>query len=191
MAMSETSFVAFCGDTLVARGDLEAVVQAAKARHDAGGGRISLYDESTGRPTDVDLGASPEQLLAAVRAHPLGAERKGPGRPKLGVVAREVTLLPRHWAWLEAQRGGASAALRRLVDEARKTHSGEETTRRAIDAAHAFMWDIAGNQPGFEEASRALFAEDFEAFFQHLEGWPPDFVDQLRRFLGPAITPPS
>ena len=182
----QNAFVAFCGPTLLARGDLEAVVRAAKTRHDEGGAaRIALYDEATGRPTDVDLGGDLAQVLAGLAGHPLGpGGRKGPGRPKLGVVAREVTLLPRHWAWLEAQRGGASAALRRLVDEARKATPGQESTRRAIDAAHAFMWDIAGDQAGFEEASRALFAEDFARFFEQIAGWPQDLRAQLERFLG-------
>jgi len=99
---------------------------------------------------------------------------RGRGRPKLGVVAREVTLLPRHWEWLATQPGGASVALRKLVEEARRTHAGSDKRRNAQEAAYHFMAAIAGNLPGFEEATRALFANDQEGFRGRLVAWPDD-----------------
>jgi hypothetical protein len=99
---------------------------------------------------------------------------RGPGRPKLGVVAREITLLPRHWDWLAQQRGGASVALRRLVDEARRTHEGKDRIRHAQDAAYRFMSTIAGNRPNYEAAIRALFAGEPVRFATLIAEWPAD-----------------
>ena len=121
----------------------------------------------------------------------VGAARTGPGRPKLGVVSREVSLLPRHWAWLEQQPGGISGALRRLVDESRKANQGRDRARAARDAAGKIMWALAGNFPGFEEASRALYAGDLAGFEQQTEGWPGDIRNHLIRRLREAEFPPA
>ena len=107
------------------------------------------------------------------------AEPRGRGRPKLGVVAREVTLLPRHWEWLGAQPGGASVALRKLVDEARRASGDVDRARAARDAAYHFMSVMAGNLAGFEEASRALFADDRRRFVGLVAGWPDDIRDHV------------
>jgi hypothetical protein len=109
--------------------------------------------------------------------HPAAPEPRGRGRPKLGVVAREVTLLPRHWEWLGTQPGGASVALRKLVEEARRTSGDRDRSRAARDAAYHFMSAMAGNLPGFEEASRALFADDRRRFAGLIAGWPDDVRD--------------
>jgi hypothetical protein len=104
----------------------------------------------------------------------------------LGVTSREVSLLPRHWQWLSAQKGGASATLRRLVEDARKRGAEGELVRSRVEAAHRFMWDIAGDLPGFEESSRALFAHDFEKFERLILCWPVDIQSILTRYVGEA-----
>lgn len=187
------NYVAFAGQTLLARGSCSQVVQAAKAAFDDGNQeRIVLFDETEGRPVDVDLSGAGEEVLARVARHPvLGVATNGDaapvvrrrGRPKLGVVSREVSLLPRHWSWLGAQRGGASAALRRLVDAARKASSASDAARQALDAAHHFLWDMAGNLPGFEEVSRALFAGRFASIPPLVAAWPRDVRDQAQRMV--------
>jgi hypothetical protein len=106
-------------------------------------------------------------------------EPRGRGRPKLGVVAREVTLLPRHWDWLGAQPGGASVALRKLVEEARRASGDRDRSRAARDAAYHFMAVMAGNLARFEEASRALFADDRRRFVELIAGWPGDIRDHI------------
>ena len=106
-------------------------------------------------------------------------EPRGRGRPRLGVVAREVTLLPRHWEWLGAQPGGASVALRKLVEAARRSSGDLDRSRAARDAAYHFMSAMAGNLPGFEEASRALFADDRRQFVALIAGWPGDIRDHI------------
>jgi hypothetical protein len=110
--------------------------------------------------------------------------RQGPGRPRLGVVSREISLLPRHWEWLEAQPGGLSATLRRLVDEARRQEPQSEQARQRRDATSRLMWALAGDLPGFEEASRALFASERGRFTDLLASWPAD----LRGYLLARLT---
>jgi len=90
------------------------------------------------------------------------------------VVGREVTLLPRHWEWLNAQPGSASVTLRKLIDQARRANGSADRVRRAQEAAFRFMSAIAGNERGFEEASRALFAGDRIRFGEQTASWPAD-----------------
>ena len=171
---SEVSiFTAFAGFALIARGDLTEVVAAVKKRSDLGESeRIAIYEDATGRSIEIDLRGTMQEVTARLASHPLLASQvesqpaapSGPGRPRLGVVAREVTLLPRHWDWLGRQSGGASAAIRKLVDTARKQGVSEEREKQASEAIHRFMWDMAGNLPGFEEASRSFYRHDRAGF---------------------------
>ena len=154
--MIEThNYTAFDGTRRVACGDLPTMLRAVKATLDAGGAEPLIFEDRTGRQIDFDLRGSADDVVARVAP---SAASNGPGRPRLGVISREVSLLPRHWEWLETQPNGISAALRRLVDEARKLEPEAERARLAREAASRFMWALAGNLPGFEEASRALFA---------------------------------
>lgn len=112
---------------------------------------------------------------------------RGPGRPKLGVVAREVTLLPRHWEWLADQPGGASAALRKLVERARRTGAAGDRRRRRLEAAYRFISAIAGDRPGFEAASRALFAGDRRRFQHLIRRWPVGVREHANRLVTAAL----
>lgn len=132
------------------------------------GGEFLVFDDESGRQIDIDTRETPEEI-----SH----EPRGRGRPRLGVVAKEVTLLPRHWDWLSAQPGGASVALRRLVDQARRANGDRDRVRAAQEAAFRFMSAIAGNLPMFEEANRALFAYDRRRFAELVAGWPADVRD--------------
>jgi hypothetical protein len=118
--------------------------------------------------------AASEALGGAKETKQDAKESRGRGRPKLGVIAREVTLLPRHWEWLAAQPGGGSVALRKLVDEARRSNSERDGALAAQERAYYFISAMAGDMPGFEEASRALFANDKSMFNERIAGWPPD-----------------
>src|SRR6185437_1330760 len=169
---------AFVGPEIVAAGALEEVALAVKQRlrHDPTANPL-VFDDTTGRPIDLDLRGSDEAIVQRLEDHPVhGAKTpvRGPGRPKLGVVAREVTLLPRHWDWLNSQPGGASVVLRRLVDEARHANPVAERVRRAREATYRFMTAVAGNEPGYEEATRALFAGDRAHYDARIAGWPRD-----------------
>src|SRR6478672_9329670 len=168
------TFTVFAGDRRLVRGPLEEMLRKTKKKLEAEPDlRVFIFDDDSGREVDYDFRGTADEVVArALRENE--APRTGPGRPKLGVVAREVTLLPRHWEWLERQPNGASAALRRLVDDARKKAPDAERARAARAAASRFMWVMAGDLPHFEEASRALFAGDRARFQTLVKGWPPD-----------------
>ncbi len=173
--MSDTKpCTAFKGATLLAAGPLSQVALAIK---DAGEPHAILaFDDATGRVIDLDLRGTNADIIARLSEHPPKAppEHRGRGRPKLGVVAREVTLLPRHWEWLASQPGGASVVLRRLVEQERRTGGPKQQRRAAQEAAYKFMSAIAGDLPGFEEATRALFADNRTRFEEQIADWPSD-----------------
>jgi hypothetical protein len=189
-----TSCTAFESTRRIAAGELAEVALAAKAAADSGA-QVLIFDDATCEVIEVDFRGTNDDVLRRLAgtgprepvspSYP-GAPR-GPGRPKLGVVAREVTLLPRHWDWLNAQPGGASVALRKLVDEARRSNSGKDRVRRSQEAAYRFMSAMAGNNPGFEEATRALFAGRREPFHELTEEWPRDIRDYVRQLAAPAL----
>jgi hypothetical protein len=162
---------AFTGHHLFLAGSRAEVARAVRERLASGAAQdILVFDDETGAQVDIDLReiATPAKLA-------------GPGRPRLGVVAREVTLLPRHWDWLAAQPGGASVTLRKLVDAARHENPEAQARRRRQEAAYRFMFAIAGNLPGFEEASRALFAGDLARLAGVIADWPADVRDHALR----------
>lgn len=179
------TYAAFAGTTLIASGPREAVLTALKSRFDRDPGAIILiFDDQSGKQVDFDLRGSLDEVLARYRKASAPA---GPGRPKLGVVAREVSLLPRHWEWLEEQPSGASAAIRRLVDEARKHNPGEQQARAAINAAGRFLTAMAGNLPGYEEATRALYARQRKPFTNLIREWPRDIRSHVQNLVRGAI----
>ena len=177
----------FEGNRLLARGELQQMVREAIARAGVAedGRPLLLLDDRSGQSLDLDLRGDTAQVLERLRARFPATDEAEPsapkerGRPRLGVVAREVTLLPRHWEWLAAQPGGASATLRRLVEEARRREGGAGDLRQRREAQYRAMLLLAGDLPGFEEASRALFAGDEAGFAGHLRQWPADVGDYL------------
>ena len=183
----QRTFTAFQGHRRLASGPAGEVALVVKRMTSPPDEPIIIFEDSTGRPIDFDLRGGDREVLARVAklvpppveetAPP--SEPRGRGRPKLGVVAREVTLLPRHWEWLGAQPGGASVALRKLVDEARRVSGDKDRERQARDAAYHFMSTMAGNLPQFEEASRALFADDRRRFTGLIADWPVDVRDHI------------
>jgi hypothetical protein len=176
---------AFAGSRLVARGDLAAVIGAAHANRDAS---PLIFDDATGRIVEFDLRGPVEEVLARLPM-PAGPSKPARGRPKLGVTAREVTLLPRHWEWLATQPGGASAALRRLVDQARRETVDADVRRRAQEVTYRLMTTLAGDFPGYEEATRALFANDRPRFDLLTAAWPGDIGDYVRELNARADAP--
>lgn len=155
---------------------------------------ILVFNRSTGRQVELDLRGDDAEPKADLDS-PIGdidtdkahSAKKPRGRPKLGVVGREVTLLPRHWQWLDKQRGGASAALRRLVDEERKNNAAEDQVRESQDCANRFMYAMAGDLSGFEEAVRALYARDKLCFEAETAAWPVDIRRCARQFAESAL----
>jgi uncharacterized protein len=195
---STTLCTAFCGRKRIASGALLDVALKAKAvlepDDDA---QVLIFDDITSELIEVDFRGTRAQVAKRLEkmagdgeaAEPsrLNSEAKGPGRPKLGVVGREVTLLPRHWDWLATQPGGASVALRKLVEHARKVSRDRDQIRRAQEATYRFMSAIAGNEPGFEEAIRALFGADPKRFAAMIEAWPHDVRQHAKKLAAAAF----
>jgi uncharacterized protein len=181
-------FTAFMGAQRLATGPLaDVAIAVMQASRRSAAAPIIIFSDATGHPIDLDLRGTERDVIArlpqpdpeAATEETASAEPRGRGRPKLGVVAREVTLLPRHWEWLGTQPGGASVALRKLVEEARRANGDADRARSARDAAYRFMSVMAGNLAGFEEASRALFADDRRRFVGLIAGWPDDIRDHV------------
>ena len=202
---SDTAFIAFDGEHRIAAGDLRDVARAAKRALDhRKEAAVLIFDGISSHVVDLDFRGTVDDVLARLPAadkipqtiadeialgEPTPPTSRGPGRPKLGVVAREITLLPRHWEWLARQSGGASVAIRKLVDDARR--GGEENGSHppGQDAAYRFMSAMAGNRPHFEEAVRALFAPDPSRFRKLIAGWPADVRDHAAQLAERAFQP--
>lgn len=173
-----STYTAFEGNQLICRGTLSEVVLNIKKRigkaEDSG---ILIFSDSTGQTMDFNFQGSEKDVLKRLEIYvteSTAKENVGPGRPKLGVVAREVSLLPRHWEWLATQPGGTSAVLRKLVDEAKKKSSGDLSIKQLQERAHRFMSVIAGDMQGYEEALRFLYRRDKENFLLQIQKWPDD-----------------
>ncbi|QDU63431.1 hypothetical protein Pan216_43110 [Planctomycetes bacterium Pan216] len=183
------SCTAFRGSTRVATGTLEQVAQEVKQLIDRGEqASILIFDDANSEVLEIDFrGTLAEVLDRLPKAPDEPPPRQGPGRPKLGVVGREVTLLPRHWDWLSRQPGGASVALRKLVEAAKKANAGADRVRSSRESAYRFMSAMAGDLPGFEEATRALFAGNEPGFRAQTASWPSDLRDHATRLAEPAL----
>ena len=214
MHTQTTVCTAFEGSQRIASGALDDVANAAKTAFDraltgASHKPILIFEDATSETIELDWRGSAQEFAARVAAMPRGGslERtleapepyltappdpppgptRGPGRPRMGVVAREVTLLPRHWEWLASQPGGASVALRKLVDGARHALEGQDRVRQARQVGYKFMATMAGHEAGFEEASRALFAGDQTGFEALIAAWPVDVQAHLKKILTGAF----
>jgi hypothetical protein len=174
--MNTQTYTAFAGHKLLAHGDLLKVALKVRRKvKDDPHTNVLIFSDLTGKQMDFDLRGTEkelEQRLQMFVAEEPAAVPQGRGRPKLGVVAREVSLLPRHWEWLSTQSGGASATIRRLIEDARKKSSGRETIKQSMERTHAFMTAIGGDLPGYEEALRALYSKDEKKFHKQLAEWP-------------------
>jgi hypothetical protein len=180
--------IAFLGTELLAEGELVDVVRAVKAALDRGAEQsIALLDAATSRPVGINFSGTEEEVLQRIPR----ARADSAARPKPGAIAREATLLPRHWEWLDTQPGGASVALRKLVELASRDARGADAMRAARDAAYRFMHELMGDAAGFEEASRALFAGDGERFTGLVADWPAAVRAHVLELAGPAFGPPA
>lgn len=193
----KTRCTAFNGSLLIASGELADVAISVKAAFDGSKTAIILvFNDITGETIEIDNRGTVAEVLkrlteqgkhGSVTATSVIETSRGPGRPKLGVIAREVTLLPRHWDWLNSQPGGASVALRKLVEEARRVNDGKDRVRQSREAGYRFMAAMSGELRGLEEASRALFAGNQERFNELVESWPSDIRDYARKLASPSF----
>jgi hypothetical protein len=197
MTTTATTVTAVLDGRRLAAGPRAVVAQALAALSAEGQVMALVFDDRSGAQVDLDLSGGVEAIAAryAEIAPASGtpdnsndeAGRTGRGRPKLGVVAREITLLPRHWDWLASQPGGASVVLRKLIDRERKQAAWDDMVRDLRAATQRFITAMAGDLPGYEEASRALYAGDHARFVAETEAWPTDIRDHARRLAEGAL----
>jgi len=191
---------AFNGMNCLAAGDVREVARKVKEATDKSKDKtILIFDDTNGETVEIDLRGKVDDVLKRLDAtiakfeknssseneEPVGP--KGPGRPKLGVISREVTLLPRHWEWLNSQPGGASVALRKLVEEARHANAGKDKIRHSQNAAYKFMSAMAGDLPGYEEAIRTLFSANQSGFKKAVASWPQDIKAYATKLSNDAL----
>src|SRR5262249_126185 len=187
----QARFIAFAGNRRIASGKIREIALKVKRILDKGeDSPILIFDDNSSELIEVDFRGSiadVERRVGGKSDVPVPAqENRRPGRPKLGVVGREVTLLPRHWDWLDEQPGGASVVLRKLVELAKRENREKDRARRSQEAAHRFMTTMAGNLPGFEEASRAFYARDQDRFGALIQIWPRDIREHAKKLVAVA-----
>ncbi len=187
MAPESMTFTAFSAQRRIAAGPIEEVALAVKEWEAQAGDSVLIFDDQSGQQIDLDLRGTPAEALERLSQHPVlqrraehEEKRTGPGRPKLGVISREVSLLPRHWDWLNEQPGGASATLRKLVEERMRVSQGRDRARKAQEAASKFAWIMGGNLPQFEEVARAMARKDRARFEALIAEWPADIRNHLQ-----------
>lgn len=193
---------AFAGSRCIASGELDRVARQTKNAIDAGEqSTILIFNDVTSEPIEIDFRGSIDDVQARIQSRfntgsssnqametPVASGvSRGRGRPKLGVVSREITLLPRHWEWLNSQPGGASVAIRKLVETARRANSGKDRVRQSQDATYRFMSAMAGNLQSFEEATRALFAKNSQLFEENMQSWPVDIREHAKKLALPIF----
>jgi hypothetical protein len=188
----EETYTAFDGTTCLFRGAFQDVMlkvkqQMGRANHTS----ILIFSDATGKTMDFNFEGGTKDVLKRLEVYVSKEEQSqgslGPGRPKLGVTSREVSLLPRHWEWLATQSGGASATLRKLVDEAKKKTLAKVSLKQAQERVYRFMSVIAGDSAGYEEALRALYKRDQKGFLLHIRDWPRDIKSHVVELAKPVF----
>jgi hypothetical protein len=188
----EQTYTAFEGSDLFAHGALDDVlIQVRKKASKVHGPNILIFSDSTGKVMDFDVTGTEKEMLNRLRVYRSPSQStelaSGPGRPKLGVIAREVSLLPRHWEWLATQTGGASATIRRLVEDAKKSSSAKDLAKQTQENVYRFLSAIAGDLPHYEEVLRALYAKDEKKFKSNMQGWPKDISHHAKKLASPLF----
>lgn len=185
------TYTAFEGKNLYVRGSLIEVALKVKERLGSlSNSSILIFSDSSGKTMDLNFQGSEQELvkrLSVFVSEETPKDLNGPGRPKLGVISREVSLLPRHWEWLASQSGGASATLRRLIEVEVKTTSTNPSPKLVQERTYKVMNVMAGDLRGYEEALRALYKRDEKAFLKEIAQWPSDVRDYVTELGQPAF----
>ena len=186
------TYTAFEDHKILSQGFLEDVVLKVKKRLEKSPeSQIVIYSDATGKSMDFNFQGSEKEVLKRLEVYTTPENTteasSGPGRPKLGVISREVSLLPKHWEWLATQSGGASNTLRKLVEENMKKTSGVLTVKTAQERTYKFMSVEAGDLENYEEALRALYRKDKERFTSEIKTWPRDVQKHILELAKPVF----
>lgn len=188
---TKETYTVFEKHSLLFRGTLrEVVLKVKKHLGKEANSLVLIFSDTTGKTMDVNFQGNEKEVLKRLEVYFAQDEEKdtvGPGRPKLGVISREVSLLPRHWEWLANQPGGASSALRKLVDEAKGNPASASNVKQLQERAYRFMSVVAGDLAGYEGALRALYRGDHKNFSLHIREWPKDVKAHLLQMTRPIF----
>ncbi|MES2802482.1 MAG: DUF2239 family protein [Bdellovibrionota bacterium] len=172
------NYTVFAGFKIISQGNIEEVAIATKKylkkEDDV---RLLIFSDLSGKQMDLDLSGADKDVidrLSVYKAAEASVSVSGPGRPKIGVKPREVSLLPLHWEWLSTQSGGASATIRRLVDEKMKAPTPKDKIKQTQESVYTFLNSIAGDLTNFEDAIRFLYRQDEAKFKDAIADWPKD-----------------
>jgi hypothetical protein len=183
-------YTAFADSKKIASGDvMNVALKVKKFLKTESKAHVLIFDDITSNQVEIDFRGTVENVTRRLETliQPDSEKKSGPGRPKLGVTAKEVTLLPEHWEWLAIQPGGASVTLRKLIEEAKKKNSAKDKIRQSQEAAYKFMTVMAGDLPQYEEALRALYASDEKKFEKMISDWPRDIQAHSLKLAAPAF----
>lgn len=185
----DRSYTAFVDTKMVASGNvMDVALKVKKYLKDDNKASVLIFDDLTSAQIDLDLRGTTDATIRRLEKLLEPEEKKsGPGRPKLGVISKEVTLLPQHWEWLALQPGGASVTLRKLIEEAKKKNASKDQIRQAQEATYKFMNVMAGDLPQYEEALRALYANETKKFEKMISGWPKDIQEHALKLSQDAF----
>lgn len=185
------TYTAFEGFQKLISADLEKVLLTVKRRLKANrDSSVLIFSDSTGKQMDFDLSGTDADVTDRHKIYTMKTAPPQPtvGRPKLGVVPREISLLPSHWEWLNNQTGGASPTIRQLIDEKIKSSSTDRLkVKTSQEVTYKFLSALAGDLPNFEEAVRYLYRSDRKKFLEQVSGWHKDVVDHALRLAADAF----
>jgi uncharacterized protein len=188
---SLSTYTAFDSQQLLFQGTLSEVVLKIKKRLGrADHSSVLIFSDETGKTMDFNFQGSEKDVqkrLEVFVSDGIPKESSGPGRPKLGVISREISLLPRHWEWLASQPGGASTILRTLVEEAAKKSTGSISVKQLQERVYRFLSVMAGDLPAYEEALRALYKRDKSKFTALIKEWPRDIRSHSLELAKPVF----
>lgn len=181
-------YVVFQGTRLIARGNmLETALAVYNAYKDKTSAPVVALDSVTSELAEPDLRGGEDGIRARYGVEADLHETKTRGRPKLGVTAREVTLLPRHWEWLESNHSGASAKLRELVETAMRASAGKDRQSHAVESLERFTNALAGDLPNAEEVSRAFYKGRMKDVIKLTADWPSDLLEHYIKLVERAL----
>lgn len=161
-------YTAFRGDTRIITDSLFNVALALQKQSEM---NVLVFNDQTGQQIDLDLSGSEDDLK---QRYTEVEYVKKVGRPKLGVISREITLQQKHWNWLDQQSSSASAVIRKLIDKELNDPSSESNIMLAKQAIDHFMLAMLGNMPNYEEATRALYQGNKSHFLALIHNYPKD-----------------
>lgn len=180
------TYTAFDNTSIIAHGSLrDVILKTKKILGKSENSSFLIFSDSTGKTIDFNFQGTEKEILKRLEIFVSNSDEKielaRPGRPKLGVISREISLLPRHWEWLATQSSGASSSIRNLIEDAIKKSTSKVSLKQQQEKVYRVMTTLAGDLDGYEEAIRSLYKRDRESFIKFTKGWSKDLRSYLEK----------